>query len=137
MLIPSERGQKNLDGMVVPKKWAEKSLRPSSRGRVRGGGMKKRLPADENVEPVRGVVTSIRQGKGRGQHPYETLVDLSDAGDPEALIGARVEWTRADGFRIVGRVVDRHGRGRAVRVRWTKGFPPQGLGTTVSIHAPK
>jgi len=98
--------------------------------------MKNRLPADENVEPVRGVVTSFRRSRHR-QHPYETIVDLSDAGDPEALIGARVEWTRADGLRIVGRVVDRHGRGRAVRVRWTKGFPPQGLGTTVSIHAPK
>jgi ribosomal protein L35AE/L33A len=32
----------------------------------------------------------------------------------------------------MGRVVGRHGLG-AVRVRWRKGFPPQGIGTPVEI----
>jgi len=34
---------------------------------------------------------------------------------------------------MLGQVVASHGRGGAVRVRWKKGFPGQGLGTPVEI----
>lgn len=82
---------------------------------------------------IRGIITSFRRGMQR-QNTYETIVEIGAGPDPAKLVGAKVLWTREDGLRIVGRVVARHGNGRAVRVRWRKGFPPQGIGTPATIR---
>ncbi len=81
---------------------------------------------------IRGIVASFRRGK-RVQHTYDTIVEIAEGPDPAKLVGAKALWTREGGLRIVGRVIGRHGRGRSVRVRWRKGFPPQGLGTPATI----
>jgi len=81
---------------------------------------------------IRGIITSFRRAK-RVQHTNETIVEIGEGTDRATLVGATVLWTREGGFRIVGRVIASHGRGRAVRVRWRKGFPPQGIGTPVEI----
>lgn len=83
---------------------------------------------------TRGIVVSFRRAK-RVQHTNETIVEIGEATDPASLVGAKALWTQEGGVRISGRVIARHGRGRAVRVRvrWRKGFPPQGIGTSVEI----
>jgi len=64
-----------------------------------------------------------------------TVVEVEREGNRKALIGRKVLWQREDGVRIMGRVVHVHGNGRAVLVRWKRGFPPQGLGTPATILA--
>ncbi len=81
---------------------------------------------------IRGLVISFRRAK-QVQHTHETIVEIEEGADPATLVGAKALWTREGGLRIVGRVVARHGHGRAVRVRWRKGFPPQGIGTPAEI----
>jgi ribosomal protein L35AE/L33A len=81
-----------------------------------------------------GTVLSFRQSKHR-QDSYQTIVRVDEQVDPYSLVGARVVWLRADGFQIRGRIVARHGTVGAVRVRWSRGFPPQALGSAVKIHA--
>ena len=82
---------------------------------------------------IQGIVTSFRRGKRVQHNLNETIVEIEEGADPAALVGAKALWTREGGLRIVGRVVARHGGGHAVRVRWRKGFPPQGIGTPAEI----
>ena len=81
---------------------------------------------------VTGTVIAFRQSKFK-QDSYQTIVDLDKPEDAGKFLGARVVFARGDGIRILGRVVAVHGRKGALRVRWDRGFPPQGLGTTVKI----
>ncbi len=81
---------------------------------------------------VTGTVVAFRQSKFK-QDSYQTVVDLAQPDQAEKLLGARVVWARADGLKILGRVVARHGRRGAVRVRWDRGFPSQALGTQVKF----
>ena len=81
---------------------------------------------------VTGTVTAFLHSKFK-QDSYQTVVDLAKPEDAAKLLGARVVWARADGLRILGRVVRLHGSKGAVRVRWDRGFPPQALGTPVQI----
>ena len=81
---------------------------------------------------VTGTVIAFRQSKFK-QDTYQTIVDLAKPEDAAKLLGARVVWAREDGLKILGRVVAVHGRKGALRVRWDRGFPPQGLGTRVKI----
>ena len=81
---------------------------------------------------IRGIVVSFRRTI-QVQHTNETIVEIGEGADPATLVGAKALWSREGGLRIVGRVIARHGRGRAVLVRWRKGFPPQGIGTPVEL----
>ncbi len=81
---------------------------------------------------VTGTVTAFLQSKFK-QDSYRTVVDLAKPEEAAKLLGARVVWQRADGLQILGRVVRLHGSKGAVRVRWDRGFPSQGLGTKVKI----
>ena len=80
-----------------------------------------------------GQVLSFRRGK-QVVHPYVTVVKLDGDVDRNTLIGAKVVWKREDGFQIRGWVQARHGNGRAILVRWRKGFPPQAFGSRVTIR---
>ncbi len=82
---------------------------------------------------VTGTVSAFRQSKFK-QDSYQTVVDLAKPEDAGKLLGARVVWAREDGLKILGRVVALHGAKGALRVRWDRGFPPQGLGTKVTIR---
>jgi len=79
-----------------------------------------------------GVVTGFRRNRHR-QDTYQTIVKVEGLEDPKKLVGARVVWRRDDGLQIRGKVVASHGRGASVRVRWTRGFPPQAIGSHVTI----
>ncbi|HTD80544.1 MAG: 50S ribosomal protein L35ae [Methanobacteriota archaeon] len=81
-----------------------------------------------------GIIKSFRRGQ-HVVHDYVTIVEVEGDVDRAALVGARVDWKREDGFQIRGRVQSPHGNGRAVLVRWRKGFPPQGIGGRVTIRA--
>ncbi|HEV8594852.1 MAG TPA: hypothetical protein VGR51_04910 [Thermoplasmata archaeon] len=81
----------------------------------------------------RGVVTSFRRGKQVQHNTHETIVEIEEGADRATLVGAKALWTGPGDLRIVGRVLARHGRGRAMRVRWRRGFPPQGIGTPIEI----
>lgn len=80
-----------------------------------------------------GHVMGFRRGK-QVVHPYVTVVEIDGDADRNALIGAKVVYKRDDGFQMRGWVQARHGNGRAVLVRWRKGFPPQGFGSRVTIR---
>ena len=79
-----------------------------------------------------GTVTAFRQSKFK-QDSYQTIVDLVKPEEAADLLGARVVWAGKDGLKILGRVVALHGSKGALRVRWDRGFPPQALGTQVTI----
>lgn len=79
-----------------------------------------------------GTVISFRQSKHR-QDSYQTIVAIAKQDHAGKLMGARVVWHRKDGLQILGRVVASHGSKGAVRVRWSRGFPPQALGSPVKI----
>ena len=81
---------------------------------------------------VSGTVTAFRQSKFK-EDSYQTIVALAKPEHAAELLGARVVWARKDGLKILGRVVALHGRKGALRVRWDRGFPPQGLGTPVKL----
>ena len=80
-----------------------------------------------------GTVTAFRQSKFK-QDSYQTIVEIAGAAEAGPVLGARVVWLRKDGLQLHGRVVATHGSQGAVRVRWNRGFPPQGLGTQVKIQ---
>jgi len=82
----------------------------------------------------KGTVIAFRRGK-QVVHPYITVVQLGGDADRAALVGAAVVWRREDGLQIRGRVLAPHGNGRAVTVRWKKGFPPQEIGSQVTIRS--
>jgi large subunit ribosomal protein L35Ae len=79
-----------------------------------------------------GTVSAFRHSKFK-QDNYQTIVDLAKPEQAAELLGARVVWARNDGLKIRGRVVALHGSKGALRVRWDRGFPPQALGTRVTI----
>lgn len=81
---------------------------------------------------VSGTVTAFRQSKFK-QDSAQTIVALAKPDQAADLVGARVVWSRGDGLTILGRVVALHGSKGSLRVRWDRGFPPQGLGTAVKI----
>ena len=83
-------------------------------------------------EELKGIITAFKGGM-HVQDSYVTVLEVERKGNRKALVGRKVEWKREDGLRIMGRVVHVHGNGRAVLVRWKKGFPPQGLGTSATI----
>ncbi len=82
---------------------------------------------------VTGTVTAFLHSKFK-QDSYRTVVELAKPEDVAKLVGARVVYKREGGPTILGRVDGPHGRRGAVRVRWDRGFPPQALGSRVTIH---
>ncbi len=81
---------------------------------------------------VKGTVTAFLHSKFK-QDSYRTVVELAKPEDAAKLVGARVHFSREDGLSILGRVDGLHGRKGAIRVRWDRGFPPQALGSPVTI----
>jgi len=82
-----------------------------------------------------GQVIAFRRGL-HVVHPLVTVVEIDGDVDRNTLIGGKVVWKRDDGLQIRGWVQSRHGNGRAVLVRWRKGFPPQAVGSRVTIRKP-
>src|SRR2546429_9919630 len=79
-----------------------------------------------------GTVTAFRHSKFK-QDSYQTIVQMASVDVASKAIGARAVWLRADGVRIQGRVVARHGSNGAVRDPWNRGVSPLALGSEVKI----
>ncbi|MEM3443013.1 MAG: 50S ribosomal protein L35ae [Candidatus Bathyarchaeia archaeon] len=86
------------------------------------------------AQPFQGTIVNYRVGP-KSQRPKECIVQLASVksvSEASRLIGRKVVWTDGKN-RIVGKVVDLHGKKGLVRVRFRKGVPGQALGTTVKL----
>jgi len=60
------------------------------------------------------------------------FTDVISAAQAGQLIGKKVVW-KGKTKKVAGRIVGFHGKNGAVRVRFKRGIPGQGLGTTVEL----
>ena len=104
----------------------------SRRGRREDLIRHRAVPPQVAKAELSGTVTAFRRNKHR-QDSYQTIVHVASREDAGNLMGARVVWLRKDGLQIRGRVVASHGSKGAVRVRRSRGFPPQALGSHVKM----
>lgn len=84
---------------------------------------------------MKGVIKNYRRGV-RTQRPNQAIVELKMVKSKKAaalLIGKKVTWKSPAGKELVGKVVDVHGNGGAIRVRFSRGMPGQAIGQQVSF----
>jgi large subunit ribosomal protein L35Ae len=71
----------------------------------------------------------------RTQKSHECLVQFNDvvaAAKAGQLIGRKVIW-KGKNKKLIGKIVDFHGKNGSVRVRFKKGVPGQALGAQVEL----
>jgi len=86
------------------------------------------------VGTLQGVVVNYRVGP-KTQRPKECILRFANVETSEEaskLIGRKVAWPVGE-RKIVGKIVDVHGRKGLVRARFRRGLPGQALGTLVEI----
>ncbi|MEM1539273.1 MAG: 50S ribosomal protein L35ae [Candidatus Bathyarchaeia archaeon] len=86
------------------------------------------------MEPIRGTIMNYRIGP-KTQRPRECIIHfhhIKSASEASRLIGRKVAW-KQNKDKIIGKIVDLHGRKGLVRVRFRKGLPGQALGTSVEL----
>jgi large subunit ribosomal protein L35Ae len=86
------------------------------------------------VQQVQGVIINYRVGP-KTQKPKECIIrfpHVNSASEASRLIGRKVAW-QCGRNRIVGKIVDLHGRKGFVRARFRKGVPGQALGKAVEL----
>jgi large subunit ribosomal protein L35Ae len=84
---------------------------------------------------MKGVIKNYRRGH-RTQTPNQAIVEIRGVTSKKAaslVIGKKVTWTSPSGKEIVGKVVDVHGNGGALRVKFSRGIPGQAVGQQVSF----
>ena len=84
---------------------------------------------------MKGVIKNYRRGV-RTQKPNQAIVEVKAVRTKKAaslLIGKRVTWKSPAGKELVGKVVDVHGNGGALRIRFERGMPGQAIGQQVSF----
>jgi large subunit ribosomal protein L35Ae len=84
---------------------------------------------------MKGVIKNYRRGR-RTQKPNQVIVEVKAVKTKKSaglLIGKKVTWKSPAGKELVGKVVDAHGNGGALRVRFNKGVPGQAIGQQVSF----
>ena len=84
--------------------------------------------------PIQGIIVNYRVGP-KTQRSKECIIQFPQVNSPSEasrLIGRKVVWINGE-TRIVGKIVDLHGRKGLVRARFRKGLPGQALGTTVEL----
>lgn len=85
-------------------------------------------------EGIKGLVVNYRVGH-KTQRSKECIIQfthvksISEAG---RLIGRKVAWKNGKN-KIIGKIVDLHGKNGLVRARFRRGLPGQALGTTVEL----
>lgn len=83
---------------------------------------------------IRGVIVNYRVGP-KIQRSKECLVQFTHIRTPweaNRLIGRKVVWICGE-KKIIGKILDLHGKKGLVRVRFRKGLPGQALGSTVEL----
>lgn len=84
---------------------------------------------------VHGVIVNFRLGP-RIQKNDECLLKIPQIDDDRAAsryIGRKVIWLNVQGKKIVGEIVDVHGRNGVVRARFRRSLPGEALGMKVAI----
>lgn len=86
------------------------------------------------TQQVQGVIVNYRIGP-KTQKPKECIIHFPHANsvsEASRLIGRKVAWQRGKN-KIIGKIVDVHGKKGLVRAKFRKGVPGQALGTTVEL----
>jgi len=84
--------------------------------------------------PIQGIIVNYRVGP-KTQRSKECIIQfpqITSVSEASRLIGRKVAWRNGE-TRIIGKIVDIHGRKGLVRARFRKGLPGQALGTTVEL----
>jgi len=83
---------------------------------------------------IQGIIVNYRVGP-KTQRSKECIIQfphVNSVSEASRLIGRKVAWNNGE-TRIVGKIVDLHGKKGLVRARFRKGLPGQALGTTVEL----
>jgi len=86
------------------------------------------------AQKIQGVIVNYRIGP-KTQKPKECIIHFLHANsvsEASRLIGRKVVW-QCGKNKIIGKIVDVHGRKGLVRARFRKGVPGQALGTAVEL----
>jgi large subunit ribosomal protein L35Ae len=83
---------------------------------------------------IQGIIVNYRVGP-KTQKSKECIIQfphVNSVSEAGRLIGRKVAWNNGD-TKIIGNIVDLHGKKGLVRARFRKGLPGQALGTTVQL----
>jgi len=83
---------------------------------------------------IQGIILNYRVGP-KTQRSRECIIQfphVNSVSEASRLIGRKVAWNNGD-TKIIGKIVDLHGKKGLVRARFRKGLPGQALGTTVQL----
>jgi large subunit ribosomal protein L35Ae len=86
------------------------------------------------AQGIRGIIVNSRIGP-KTQRPKEYIIQfthINSLSEASRLIGRKVAWKNGEN-KIIGKIVDLHGKKGLVRARFRKGLPGQALGTTVEL----
>jgi large subunit ribosomal protein L35Ae len=86
------------------------------------------------AQSIQGIIINYRMGP-RSQKSKECIIKfahINSVSEASRLIGRKVVW-KIDENRILGKIVDLHGKEGLVRARFRKGVPGQALGTNVEL----
>ncbi|MEM2419768.1 MAG: 50S ribosomal protein L35ae [Candidatus Bathyarchaeia archaeon] len=86
------------------------------------------------MSQIEGIIVNYRVGP-KTQKSKECIIQflhVNSVSEASRLIGRKVAWDNGD-IKIVGKIVDVHGKKGLVRARFRKGLPGQALGTVVQL----
>lgn len=86
------------------------------------------------MAPSHGIIVNYKTGP-KSQRPKECIIQFTDVksfSEAAHLIGRKVAW-KSSKNKIIGKIVDLHGKKGLVVARFRKGLPGQALGTTVEL----
>lgn len=86
------------------------------------------------MSQIQGVIVNYKVGP-KTQRSKECIIQfphVKSVSEASRLIGRKVAWNNGE-TKIIGKIVDLHGKKGLVRARFRKGLPGQALGTTVQL----
>lgn len=86
------------------------------------------------MSQIQGKIINYRVGP-KTQRSKECIIQfphVNSVSEASRLIGRKVAWNNGE-TKIIGKIVDLHGKKGLVRARFRKGLPGQALGTTVQL----
>lgn len=86
------------------------------------------------MEQVQGIIMNYRVGP-KNQRSKECIIHfphVKSVSEASQLIGRKVAWRKGKN-KIIGKILDLHGKKGLVRVRFRRGLPGQALGTLVEL----
>jgi len=86
------------------------------------------------MSQIQGVIVNYRVGP-KTQRSKECIIQfphVNSVSEASRLIGRKVVWNNGQ-TKIIGKIVDLHGKKGLVRARFRKGLPGLALGTTVQL----